>query len=79
MNLKIILWNVRGVNDKEKWKIIKAFLKPHKAGMVCLQEIKSKAEIVKQSGNGEIFGVAVVNAMAAPGGMVVFGIREWCS
>ena len=40
MKLKILSWNVRGANDRDKRLVIKAFLKSQKAELVCLQEIK---------------------------------------
>ena len=42
MKIRIISWNVRGVNDSEKSKLIKAFLKSHRVDLVCLQETKLK-------------------------------------
>ena len=40
MNLKIISWNVRGLNDKEKRLKIRNFLRSWRADIVCLQETK---------------------------------------
>ena len=40
--LKILSWNVRGANDPEKRKIIKAFLKSQRVDVVFLQETKLK-------------------------------------
>ena len=40
MKLKILSWNVRGTNDKDKRKVIKAFLNSQKVELVCLQETK---------------------------------------
>ena len=42
MIVKIISWNVRGANNKEKRKIIKAFLRSQRTDVVCLQETKIK-------------------------------------
>ena len=36
MIVKIISWNIRGANNKEKRKIIKAYLRSQKADVVCL-------------------------------------------
>ena len=36
MKIKILLWNVRGVNDRDKRKLIKALLNSHKVDLVCL-------------------------------------------
>ena len=40
MKIKIISWNVRGVNDPDKRKVIKNFLRSYRADIVCLQETK---------------------------------------
>ena len=36
MKIWILLWNVRGANNKEKRKVIKASLKIHKVNFMCL-------------------------------------------
>ena len=40
MKIKIISWNVRGVNDPNKRKVIKNLFRSHRANLVCLQETK---------------------------------------
>ena len=40
MKIKILSWNVRGVNDPDKRKVIKNFLRTHRVDLVCLQETK---------------------------------------
>lgn len=40
MKLKIISWNVRGLNDIEKRVKIRRMLREWKANIVCLQETK---------------------------------------
>ena len=40
MKIKILFWNVRGVNDRNKRKIIKALIKSQRVDLVCLQETK---------------------------------------
>ena len=40
MKVKILSWNVRGVNDFDKRKVIKNFIRAQKADLVCLQETK---------------------------------------
>ena len=40
MKIKILSWNVRGVNDPDKRKVIKNFLRIQRADLVCLQETK---------------------------------------
>ena len=36
MKLKILSWNVRGLNDEKKRKIMKYLIKMKKADLVCL-------------------------------------------
>ena len=40
MKVKIISWNVRGVNDLEKRKVIGNFIRAQRVDLVCLQETK---------------------------------------
>ena len=42
MWLRILLWNVRGVNDRDKRKLIKNMIKTQKVDLVCLQETKTQ-------------------------------------
>ena len=40
MKLKIICWNVKGVNNLDKRKVIKTFLRAQRADLLCMQETK---------------------------------------
>ena len=40
MNLKILSWNVRGLNDCQKRSIVKNLLREWKCDVICLQETK---------------------------------------
>ena len=40
MKLKLLSWNVRGANDNNKRKVIKALIRDQKANLVCLQDTK---------------------------------------
>ena len=40
MKIKILSWNVRGVNNPEKKKVIKQFTRDQQVDLVCLQETK---------------------------------------
>ena len=42
MRLRILSWNVRGVNDRDKRKLIKNVIKTQKVDLVCLQETKTQ-------------------------------------
>jgi exonuclease III len=38
--LKIVSWNVRGLNERDKRLRIRGLIRERKADIVCLQEIK---------------------------------------
>ena len=40
MNLKILSWNVRSLNDRRKHSIVKNLLRGWKCDVICLQETK---------------------------------------
>ena len=42
MKIRILFWNVRGGNDRDKSKIIKLVIKSQMVDEVCLQETKIK-------------------------------------
>ena len=55
MKIRLLSWNVRGANNAEKRKIIKALMKTQRVDLVCLQKTKLKGtanEIVRSLGVG---------------------------
>ena len=40
MKLRLLFWNVRGANNCDKRKVIKALIKKNKVDLVCRQETK---------------------------------------
>ena len=40
MKIRILSWNVKGANNCDKRKVIKALIKKNKVDLVCLQETK---------------------------------------
>ena len=75
MKIKIISWNIRGANDRDKRKVIKALIRSQKADLVCLQETKIQdisRGIVHSLGMGRFLGWGVMSARGAAGGVVVF-------
>ena len=40
MKLCLLTWNVRGANNCDKRKVIKALIKKNRVDLVCLQETK---------------------------------------
>ena len=79
MKIKILSWNVRGVNDPEKRRVIKSFLRSNRADLVCLQETK-----VQQMNNvmtrsiwvGRFLNWRALNAEGPRGVFSFFGIKE---
>ena len=69
MKLRILSWNVRGANDKEKRRVIKDVIKSQKADLVCLQETK-----IQKMSNGMVKSLEVGRCLewGAAGGVVVF-------
>ena len=40
MKIRIRSWNVRGLNDVDKQKMVRALISSQRADLVCLQETK---------------------------------------
>ena len=75
MKFRMLTWNVRGANNCDKRKVIKALIKKHKVDLVCLQETKiqemSKG-IICSLGVGRYLDWGAVDSRGAVGGIVVF-------
>ena len=74
MKIKIISWNVRGVNDPDKRKVIKNFLRSYRADIVCLQETKVQEMSVKLArglGAGRNLNWKELNAEGSAGGILL--------
>ena len=75
MKIRILSWNVRGANDRDKRKIIKSVIKSQRVDVVCLQETKIKemtTGLVRSLGVGRHLDWRAVNSKGATGGIVVF-------
>ena len=75
MKVKIISWNVRGVNGPEKRKVIKNFLRSYRVDIVCLQETKVQemsVELVRSLGVGRRLNWKALNAEGSAGGIILF-------
>ncbi|RVX05355.1 hypothetical protein CK203_013653 [Vitis vinifera] len=75
MKLRVLSWNVRGANDSEKRKVIKALIKSQKVDVVCLQETKMQEMsrmIVRSLGVGRCLDWKVLNSRGSFGGVLVF-------
>ena len=74
MRIKIISWNVRGVNNVEKRGIIKAFPKMQKVNLMCLQETKLKGVtrgLIKSLSVGRFLDWTACNVVGALGGILI--------
>jgi exonuclease III len=79
MNLKIITWNVRGLNDPEKRLQIKNLIKSWRADVICLQE--TKLEVMSRSVVKSLWGChyvdwAYLGSVGAAGGILVMWDRR---
>ena len=75
MKIRILSWNVRGANDRNKRKIIKSVIKSQRVDMVCLQETKIKemtTGLVHSLGVGRHLDWRAVNSRGGTGGILVF-------
>ena len=75
MKIKILSWNVWGVNDKNKRSSIKALIRAQKVDLVCLQETnmsQMSLGVVRSLGVGRFLDWGVLNARGATGGVLVF-------
>ena len=74
MKIKIISWNVRGVNDPDKRKVIKNFLRSYRADLVCLQETKVQemnTVMVRSLGVGRRLNWKALDAEGSAGGVLL--------
>ncbi|RVX23130.1 Transposon TX1 uncharacterized 149 kDa protein [Vitis vinifera] len=74
MNLRILSWNVRGVNDRLKRKIIKSVIRSQKVDLFCLQETKVQVmsdEMVRSLGPGRFLDWKLLNAKGTAGGVII--------
>ena len=74
MNLKILSWNVRGVNDSSKRKLIKAIMRKQRADLLCFQETKMQVMsegVVRSLGSGRFLEWRALDAIGSTGGILV--------
>ena len=75
MRIKILCWNVRGLNDIEKRKLIKGVVRNQKPDLVCLMEMKVKEMLVQMVncvGVGRFLNWTSMDAKGATGGLLLF-------
>ena len=74
MNLKLLSWNVRGVNKSTKRKVIKSVFRKQKVDLFCIQETKIQSmtdRVVRSLGTGRFLDWKVLNACGSAGGILI--------
>ena len=74
MKIKMLSWNVRDVNDPDKRKVIKNFLRTHRVDLVCLQEAKVQDMnnvMACSLGVGRLLNWKALNAEGSAGGILL--------
>ena len=75
MKIKILSWNVRGVNDSDNRKVIKNLIRTNRVDLVCLQETKVQEmnfDMVHNLGVGRFLDWTAMNAEGSAGGILMF-------
>ena len=75
MKVKILYWNVRGVNDSEKRNVIRNFIRTQRADLVCLQETKIQGmnkALVHGIGLGRFLDWKALDAEGIARGILLF-------
>ncbi|RVW27451.1 Transposon TX1 uncharacterized 149 kDa protein [Vitis vinifera] len=74
MNVRLLSWNVRGVNDRSKRKVIKSVIRSQKVDLFCIQETKMQVmseEVVRSLGPGRHLDWKALNAMGTTRGVLI--------
>lgn len=75
MKFKILTWNVRGLNDRDKRLAVKAVLRRARVDVVCLQETKMEVfgvEVVQEILGGKFMEWLHLPAMGTAGGVLLY-------
>lgn len=75
MNLRLISWNIRGLNNSLAKRNLREVVLKHKAEVVCLQETKIESGTVFQRNlvlDSDQFGVASQSSIGISGGLATF-------
>jgi len=81
MNVKIISWNVRGLNCRDKRRIINSVFQEWKADVICLQETKlegENGEAIRQVWGSRGVKYAQLEASGTRGGiLMLWDSKHW--
>ena len=75
MKIKILAWNVRGLNDREKRRMINSVVRAQKVDLVCCLETKvseMSLKLVKSLGARRFTDWGAVDVGGASRGIVIF-------
>ena len=75
--MKIISWNIQGLNNPHKHDILRNMIRDNRPDILVIQEtnmLKDKVENLSIFKGGKIIGS---DSKGASGGMVVFWINKW--
>jgi len=81
MKFKLVSWNVRGLNNKEKRETVKSLISGWRANIICLQETKlagNITEVANQIWGGRWIRHACLEASGTRGGIILmWDERAW--
>ena len=75
MRIRILSWNIRGANDRDKRKVIKALIKSQKVDLAWVQETKIQEmsfRLVHNLRVGIFLEWRAINSRDVAGGIMVF-------
>ncbi|CAN4078998.1 unnamed protein product [Withania somnifera] len=81
MKVKLVSWNVRGLNSRDKRRFVKSQIFNWKADIVCLQESKLEREIqymIKEIWGGRWVKYACLQASGTKGGILMIWDSRSC-
>ncbi|WMV09781.1 hypothetical protein MTR67_003166 [Solanum verrucosum] len=74
MQFKLVSWNVRGLNNRDKRRVIKNIMGDWKADIICLQETKFITELVRQIWGDRWVKMACLEASGTRGGAMMLSL-----
>ena len=79
MKLKLLTWNVRGLNDPKKWVVLKNWMRKWKVDIVCLQETKLDkvdGRVIHSIWGNRFAGWEVLNAVNTASGVLLLWDKQ---